>query len=125
MPHNYSTIICILVQLFLLKLCCITGQNSGGMYSGGGSSSGGGGMKVSGGAGNMQQQGGAGSSNFNGMMSQIAGGKNLPPGYANIRGEIMDMSNKVLQRITAAGTNYFTYDVSMYARVDIIHLIFY
>jgi hypothetical protein len=27
----------------------------------------------------------------------------LPPGYANIRGEIMNMNNKLLQRITAGG----------------------
>jgi hypothetical protein len=38
-----------------------------------------------------------------------AQGKGLPPGYANIYGEIMDMSNKLIQRVSSAGTNYFTY----------------
>lgn len=36
--------------------------------------------------------------------------KGLPPGYANIRGEVMDMTNKLIQRVTSAGTNYFSFD---------------
>lgn len=58
--------------------------------------------------GNKNAGGGGGSGST--LNVKNMGPRQLPPGYANIYGEIMDMSNKLIQRITSAGTNYFTYD---------------
>jgi len=42
----------------------------------------------------------------------IGGRKNLPPGYALVRGEIMDITNKMVQRSTdgGGGTRYYSFD---------------
>jgi len=35
--------------------------------------------------------------------------QNLPPGYANVQGEIMYTGNKVIQRVSASGSNYYKF----------------
>jgi hypothetical protein len=99
-----------LLQLLFNLIPCVIGQSGmmGGMGQGHGGQ-GGQGVNLDGGGGSYG--GGGHSGGHNGGSSGGMGvmQKGLPPGYANIRGEIMDMTNKVIQRVTAAGTNYFTY----------------